>query len=514
MGSPEGQPATFTDAQLDAARRYFVDSVRALGPAPTLRAGRQPYGVLPGHVARALPAGAGRAGPLRRQPALPARRVEGGASGRAAARAGGDPDALVEVLRLQPASVGYSARLAFDSQFFAPTTVFASQLSPHLQGHANVIRARLQPATTGGLVAQERFFDLIPADVSRPLRGAARDARRRAAGPAARRELHLVPAHGDLRRPHQRALPGRLPAEGADGRAALPPPAALGAARLRQRRAADPRPQGRCSTRASASRRSSTSSAGRCRTTTPTLIRALLKTGLGANIHTLGKAQEPEAAELDELRASLRYLEALPVDALERQLRGCIDLFAYRLDAWITSLATRRLGELRAKAPRALVLGAFGWVHDLKASPRATVPAPAGRDRRALRGARAGRLPPRAVAGAGLGRGRAPQRLPRAHGRGRLGPARDQPLVVARARGRVAARRGAPGAAARLAARLPLRARPARAAARPLHRGLPADLAARPRLPGEAGPRPAARRHRLPAAEAGEGAAGPRWRPS
>jgi hypothetical protein len=29
-------------------------------------------------------------------------------------------------------------------------------------------------------------------------------------------------------------------------------------------------------------------------------------------------------------------------------------------------------------APRALVLGAFGWVHDLKASPRATVPAPAG----------------------------------------------------------------------------------------------------------------------------------------
>jgi hypothetical protein len=39
---------------------------------------------------------------------------------------------------------------------------------------------------------------------------------------------------------------------------------------------------------------------------TPTLIRALLKTGLGANIHTLGKAQEPEAAELDELRASPR----------------------------------------------------------------------------------------------------------------------------------------------------------------------------------------------------------------
>ena len=64
-------------------------------------------------------------------------------------------------------------------------------------------------------------------------------------------------------------------------------------------------------------------------------------------MHTLTAAQEPEAAVLDELRASLAHLETLPVDALERQLRGCLDLFAYRLDAWITSLATRRLDELR-----------------------------------------------------------------------------------------------------------------------------------------------------------------------
>ena len=95
------------------------------------------------------------------------------------------------------------------------------------------------------------------------------------------------------------------------------------------------------------------------------------------------------------------------MDALERQLRGCIDLFAYRLDAWITSLATRRLGELRAKAPqraraRRVRLGAGPEGLAARDGARA-----ARRDGRALRGARAGRLPARAVAGAGLGRGRA-----------------------------------------------------------------------------------------------------------
>ena len=77
MGSPEGQPATFTAAQLDAARRYFVDFVRALGPLPTLRAGRQPYGLLPVDVAR----------PLRRR-RRPARRASSTACASCAARGG------------------------------------------------------------------------------------------------------------------------------------------------------------------------------------------------------------------------------------------------------------------------------------------------------------------------------------------------------------------------------------------------------------------------------------------
>ena len=155
--------------------------------------------------------------------------------------------------------------------------------------------------------------------------------------------------------------------------------------------------------------------------------------------------------------------------------RGCLDLFSYRLDAWITSLATRRLSELRRQTPRGLVLGGFGWVHDLQGL--AAVDAPPrrqGETAAALRGARARRRDPRAVDGAGLGRGGAAQRLPGAARARRRAAVRDRPLLGARAAGAVAARRRARGPAARRAARLPLRARPARARARPLHRRLPA----------------------------------------
>ena len=45
------QPGAFPEAEIDAnleyARTHFVDHVRAGGPLPTLRAGKQPYGILP-----------------------------------------------------------------------------------------------------------------------------------------------------------------------------------------------------------------------------------------------------------------------------------------------------------------------------------------------------------------------------------------------------------------------------------------------------------------------------------
>src|SRR5262249_26605203 len=163
-------------------------------------------------------------------------------------------------------------------------------------------------------------------------------------------------------------------------------------------------------------------------------------------------------------------------DVLARHLRGCLDVFSYRLDAWVTSLATRRLTELRQATPRGLTLGAFGWVQDLEASPReqeATVPA-GGAGSAPFPAPEPGGVPPPSLSRAGLRRGRAAERLHRARRRVGRGPARDQPLLGPRSPRRVAHRRDPAGAAARRAARLPLRACAARAAARSLHRRLPA----------------------------------------
>ena len=45
------QPGAFPEAEIDAnlecAQQHFLDHVRAGGPLPTLRAGKQPYGILP-----------------------------------------------------------------------------------------------------------------------------------------------------------------------------------------------------------------------------------------------------------------------------------------------------------------------------------------------------------------------------------------------------------------------------------------------------------------------------------
>lgn len=68
---------------------------------------------------------------------------------------------------------------------------------------------------------------------------------------------------------------------------------------------------------------------------------------------------------------------------LERHVAGTLGLAAHRLDAWITSLATRQLERQRharpAELPDGVHLGGYGWVHDLRPdSPRTPVEPPEG----------------------------------------------------------------------------------------------------------------------------------------
>jgi hypothetical protein len=69
---------------------------------------------------------------------------------------------------------------------------------------------------------------------------------------------------------------------------------------------------------------------------------------------------------LDDMLKSVEFLGKQPADQLERCLRDVLDGFSFRLDAWITSMASRRLAASRAANPTGAYVGAFGWIDDLK----------------------------------------------------------------------------------------------------------------------------------------------------
>jgi hypothetical protein len=51
--------------------------------------------------------------------------------------------------------------------------------------------------------------------------------------------------------------------------------------------------------------------------------------------------------------------------AYDPLVREILDVFSHRYDAWVTSLATRRLDQLRAAKPTGVVIGGYGWIEDL-----------------------------------------------------------------------------------------------------------------------------------------------------
>lgn len=79
---------------------------------------------------------------------------------------------------------------------------------------------------------------------------------------------------------------------------------------------------------------------------------------------------------LSVLIDALSLLASQPAAELDRLARQALDLCSHRLDAWITSLAWRRLAATRALGTAGLYVGAYGWLESLApATPGgATVP--------------------------------------------------------------------------------------------------------------------------------------------
>ena len=118
------------------------------------------------------------------------------------------------------------------------------------------------------------------------------------------------------------------------------------------------------------------------RTTTPwRLVNSPARSGAGNTgiAFDPGRPPTPTGAELVEVRASLEALRDHSVGELEYLLHTTLDASTARLDTWITSFATKRLRAMRAQHPQGIYLGGYGWVEDLRPAPPAqTVPAPAG----------------------------------------------------------------------------------------------------------------------------------------
>jgi hypothetical protein len=74
----------------------------------------------------------------------------------------------------------------------------------------------------------------------------------------------------------------------------------------------------------------------------------------------------PGAARLASFRQALLQLSTYPAATLETELFGTLDICSHRIDAWFTSLATRRLETLRAAAPTGVVIGGWGCLQDVR----------------------------------------------------------------------------------------------------------------------------------------------------
>ena len=82
---------------------------------------------------------------------------------------------------------------------------------------------------------------------------------------------------------------------------------------------------------------------------------------LQEQLATARRSAEPLALVEEALRA----VSVLTPARIAELVLEVVDVYAHRLDAWITSLASRRLAEARSAGVTGVRLGAYGWVHGL-----------------------------------------------------------------------------------------------------------------------------------------------------
>ncbi|MFE9654687.1 hypothetical protein [Micromonospora sp. NPDC006431] len=360
-----------TPAEQAAVRAHFVDHVHAEGPLPTLRVGRQPYGLLPVASLRAWqPAGPGEAkavallNNLWRRVWLPSPvpRIVPGLR---------DPEGtLLEILATDARVLEVRARSMLGNEYVSWLWRFARLgLGPDWREQVvEPARDLLAAVGLGGptdprlslaVFAKQAYALGTPLldGPGRPRAGRVRAYLDALAAVGLRGDaIPVSPGDGPVPLFH-RLLRAALIAEHSAAANAFAAEAALpAAAEIPEPELVDVRPRDR----------------------TGVLRRRLAVPVPGTTDtvgdHLAGVRDDPRqvraTADLRSFRTALTGLRdaldaGLPAADLERHVAGTLGLASHRLDAWITSLATRRLAQLTGGPTPGVHVGGYGWLVDL-----------------------------------------------------------------------------------------------------------------------------------------------------
>ncbi|MEV0726181.1 DUF3892 domain-containing protein [Micromonospora purpureochromogenes] len=383
----------FADAAITTGRRHFQAYVRAGGPLPAVRVGDQPYGILP---ITPLAAWKPTETPDLDPPGIPPSVVDFLARLRRdvwtpavaglphVAGHGPDPqETVLRILGMAPTAQQIYGRSLLGMEYFAYLWRFAD-LNLHenwrsqLRDGADALRARLGLPAWNPRVGQAVFgTNSFPIDS--PMVAAA-------TGPNPAQYLtEIATATPEALRDRREIAPnGQTPLLYRLARHAMLTEYAMAAARVLNRQTPPP----------PASEHLDPELVGILPgRTTVTLWERLartVRTPSGASRNLTDYLMNPESgdtatAALVELRAALTRLATLTPETNDRLVRETLPLSSHRLDAWLTSLATRRLRWMRTRSAAAaggVHLGAYAWVEDLRPRPtrQEVLPRPKGED--------------------------------------------------------------------------------------------------------------------------------------
>jgi hypothetical protein len=377
-----GTEAGLTEGDIDWARRHFLDHVRSFGPFPTLRCGAQPYGILPVTSLDLWQPGAGEGVTvqdawLKGMLIVLRDNVWRQAAG-SVARIGNrqnpvDPDAdLADLMRTDGLSNSYRTRNVFGRHFLQHLYRFLSSGMPDSDPAQIALLQRL------GVSWRPRLAHLWNADwqwsVLAPLVQAGE------VSPWAKLEPNYISAL--LAEPHIEQLILARPDPHTTDNATSLLQMLLRHAFLREIAYAAALLQANETGADLAGLLRDAELVDLVTGAQPTMhwkrqLEQKPTIAGGRTIREYLEAQTsfttPALTALGEFRSSLAHLKDLDSEALSQLMQGTLDLSAHRLDAWVTSIAAKRLVTMHIDGPMGQYIGAYGWVENLKPIPASFV---------------------------------------------------------------------------------------------------------------------------------------------